>query len=252
MKKIKMASKAFVALTVLIGGGSAVAESSDSTPQSFLKSGAYIGISLGYSYMNSQVQEAMTVPAIFSAAPTASVISDGVTGDIFAGYRHFYESGYGLGGEMTFAVNNNTISKAIGFPFNVNTITPLTNPFQFIPAVVLSKKFTSRWLGFFKVGVNINQFSFTHYMNNRGPAEAGRDCGTYSKTTVGPMVAVGGEYVLDENVSAVGTVSYLGARKIKQFYPHTAFGPNTPNNLTASTIFNPYSISLKASFLYRF
>lgn len=244
-------------MATVFGLASAVlAESSDNTSsQKLFKSGPYVGLSFGYSYQSSSVQEAMAIPNIigaFDVAPKATVRSNGVTEGITLGYRYMAGSGFMLGADLTGAVNNNEINKTFFIDGQLSARSPLTSRGQIIPAVVLGKQLSPQWLAFLKLGAAINFFTFQHYLVSATGLQV--NYGSYKKTSTGFMAAVGGEYALNKEISLLGTVAYLGSGTIKQSYTGDEFFAlsRAPLDTTGSTTFKPYYVTATVGLQYKF
>jgi len=252
IKKITpfLCTAAVLALSSSVKADSAPPPSS--SPQLF-KSGAYTGASFGYSYQNASVQELLNIPPSPATAPQKTVHSNGVTGDIFLGYRRGVGNGFMVGAELTGALNSNEISQPITATFAAAPVTSqtiLTSNGQLIPAVVLGKQIDPRWLVFLKGGANINFFRFLHYVTNTGPL--GSQTGTYSKTSTGFMLGAGAEYAVSERASLAGTVSYLGSGNFKQNYPNITTVTRVADAAASTQFKNVYYVTAKASLIYKF
>jgi opacity protein-like surface antigen len=192
----------------------AVAHPVKSDPtKGFYKSGFYTGLAAGYSHMNSSVQETLFVPGFLNTNASGTAKKHGVGGDVFAGYRFLFNNGFLAGFEVAFAIDSNRLNKKLDMALGWASNTTLKNQFKVIPAVVLGKQFSERWLGFIKLGASIARFKGTHAVAFR---QAPSTDTNFRATKVGFMGGVGVEYAFNKQFSAITTLSYERFGNIKK------------------------------------
>ncbi|ARN84622.1 outer membrane protein [Candidatus Nucleicultrix amoebiphila] len=210
----------------------------------FYKPGFYAGLAAGHSYMRSDVKESVFIPALINTNGSGTAKKHGVVGEILGGYRYFFANGFLTGLELGMAVDSNRTEKNLQLDVLRGRST-LKSSFKFMPALVLGKQFSDRWLGFVKLGASINRFKGSHeiYLANRLAASE-----NFKATKAGIMIGVGVEYAFSDKFSTVATLGYENYGNIKQSYK-TFTGPAFDKN---SGGFKPSYVTTKVGFIYKF
>jgi outer membrane autotransporter protein len=215
------------------------------TTKGLYKSGFYTGLAAGYSHMNSSVQETLFIPGFLNTNASGTARKHGISGDVFAGYRFLFSNGFLTGLEVAFALDSNKFNKKLSMQGGWISNTTLKSQFKVVPAVVLGKQFSERWLGFVKLGASIARFKGNHAITVPPAADTTT---SFKATKVGFMGGVGAEYAFNKQFSAIATLSYERFGRIKKTFADVSPVIGDKNEGTLK----PSYITAKIGIAYKF
>jgi opacity protein-like surface antigen len=226
----------------LVSALAIVVPTSGNTVGSIYKSGVYTGASVGYTYMNTKVNDNMDIPDDFAESKVGRMRSHTINGEVFLGYRHFFTDGWLGGLEVGLSKDNASISKAFQLD-DFKTNSTLKSSYKIIPTFILGKQLNERWLGFIKLGM-----SYAHFKGKHSYSVDTERVETFKAKKTGLMLGAGAEYALNAHLSTIAMVAYERFGSIKRQYKNTS--PVIGEKNTGS--FKPSYVTAKIGLAYRF
>ena len=174
--------------------------------------------------------------------------------DFFGGYRHIFCEGYTLGVNISADVySKNNIKAGIVHVFRTPTppfINKISRRYSIIPAINVGKVVCDCWHVALGLGLAISEF---HQKVNEPLLDPSLPLNTVksSKTKIGFVPSVSGEYALSQCVSLTGNLSYEIYRKVSKRFGDQLTRPIFPGSSYVSSI-RPRYLTLKFGAAYRF
>ena len=209
---MKRILRGLVLASVLLGSAQA------SSGGGSYKSGFYAGALFGYSRMHVDFKNTYSritvLPAEVGFVQNKTIGYQGnVMGGVVFGYRYLVKS-FLLGADCDISLYNTTVSKLM--PLSINNdganapfTARLQRYYSITPSFVFGVPFSKKWQVFLKFGMGISKF--TSSIKNETVVQSF----STTKTVLGFVPAIGGEYALTDSLSVLGIVSYEWYQKVR-------------------------------------
>ena len=190
------------------------------------KSGAAIGMSIGYSHLSAKTKENVLITPnphiVFGYGGNSSFkkthTSNGFVADVFAGYRFKLTSNFLVGFDISFSKETNTLKQNNLIPlFDQESTTELHRQFSIIPALTAGYTFADKWMLYAKLGLSISRFSLEN--KNLGAVAISTPEKTFTK--LGVKETLGIEYAVTEKAALFSEVSFeqIQSKKVRLTNP---------------------------------
>lgn len=184
---------------------------------SHYKSGVYLGVQEGLSYMSGRISDAWDPnDPLFNTTPHSSdksVSNATLISEVMIGGRYLCASGFFPGAEIAFSFANHRLTNTFFFTEpNLGNLPGLFNPtFErrsvIIPSLVLGWAFKNNFHVFAKFGLGISRFKTkVSVVENNNLHEIKSFSKNETKYSFAPSIGV--EYALSPHFSIIGTLSY--------------------------------------------
>lgn len=210
--------------------------------------GGHVGASFGKGTFNRSLNP--NVPGFVGSGLNASASASKTSAlfGVLGGYRHIFNEGITLGGDVSLNFfTNNELSKNLpltspGLP-TANFIHNLKRTYSVIPSIYFGKVFCDRY--HVSLGLGLGVSSFKNKVANvlRGNTVSA------TQTKVAFVPSINGEYAATNNISLVANVSYELYQKVSN-----NFGQNVTGiaGSTYNSSITPKYLTVKLGAVYRF
>lgn len=181
------------------------ANQSAAESESFFRTGFVSGMSIGYSLMDTgATKKTVLLPGNNpnqnkTVSNTAS--SNGLAGNIFAGYRYVSNSGFSIGFNLGFSLGSNQ-NQHTDIVNAVNTTARLSQKYQFTPGLFIGQKISERLMLFTEFSAPISRFE----MFNQATLGTSNVSSKKQYTKIGFGATIGVEYAINTHFSITSTL----------------------------------------------
>ncbi len=177
------------------------ANQSAAESESFFRTGFVSGMSIGYSLMNTGATKNTSLALGVNDTASNTTSSNGLAGNIFAGYRYVSNSGFSIGFNLGFSLGSNQ-NQHTDILNGVNTTARLSQKYQITPGLFIGQKISERWMLFTEFSAPISRFE----MFNQATLNTSNVSSKKQYTKIGFGATIGAEYAINTHFSITGTL----------------------------------------------